>query len=131
MISKSILKSNELPGVRLVLKRSQQGTKKLFNQYGERLICVRYRYDPIRKQRIKTVELTIEKSYWKPETYQRFFPDFTAGIQVHYHESDIRQTVKSAGGRWNPVHKLWEFPLSTIFELDLEDRIVTKEDLDK
>ena len=42
--------------VRLHLKPGQKGTKQLLAQYGDRLICVRYRYDAQRKKRFKTVE---------------------------------------------------------------------------
>jgi len=54
-----------------------------------------------------------------------------AGIRIGYSETEIRQNVKDAGGKWNPVHKVWELPLDTIFEMDLEDRIVYKEDSQK
>jgi len=39
--------------VRLHLKPGQKGTKQLLAQYGDRLICVRYRYDVQRKKRLK------------------------------------------------------------------------------
>ena len=45
--------------VRLHLKPGQKGTKQLLAQYGDRLICVRYRYDAQRKKRFKTVELLV------------------------------------------------------------------------
>jgi len=45
--------------VRLHLKPGQKGTKQLLAQYGDRLICVRYRYDVQRKKRLKTVELLV------------------------------------------------------------------------
>ena len=47
------------PRVRLHLKPGQKGTKQLLAQYGDRLICVRYRYDAQRKKRFKTVELVV------------------------------------------------------------------------
>jgi hypothetical protein len=47
---------------RLTLPPEQDGAKRLRNRYGERLVCVRYRYDETMKQRWKTVELIIEKS---------------------------------------------------------------------
>jgi len=31
--------------VRLHLKPGQQGTRRLLEEYGDRLVCVRYRYD--------------------------------------------------------------------------------------
>jgi hypothetical protein len=41
---------------RLTLRPSQPGTKQLRVQCGERLVCVRYRYDEQRQKRLKTVE---------------------------------------------------------------------------
>ena len=43
----------------LHLKPGQKGTKQLLAQYGDRLVCVRYRYDAQRKKRFKTVELSV------------------------------------------------------------------------
>lgn len=40
---------------RLSLAPGQNGTKKLLAKCGERLVCVRYRYDAARKVRHKTV----------------------------------------------------------------------------
>jgi len=100
-------------------------------QYGDRFVCARYRDDPVRKKRLKTVELVVKEKYWKPESYQQLVPDVKAGIRIGIQESRLRQTVKEAGGRWNPIHKVWQLPLSTIFELDLEDRIVFEEDRKK
>ena len=44
---------------RLHLKPGQKGTKQLLAQYGDTLVCVRYRYDEQRKKRFKTVELIV------------------------------------------------------------------------
>ena len=52
--------------VRLHLKPGQKGTKQLLAQYGDRLICVRYRYDAQRKKRFKTVELVVAERDWEP-----------------------------------------------------------------
>ena len=54
------------PPVRLHLKPGQKGTKQLLAQYGDRLICVRDRYDAQRKKRLKTVELLIAERHWEP-----------------------------------------------------------------
>ena len=68
----------------------------------------------------------MDEKYWKPECYQGIVPDLKVGIRVHIHENELRQDVKMAGGKWNPIQKVWELPLPTVFELDLEDRIVEK-----
>lgn len=52
--------------VRLHLKPGQKGTKQLLEQYGDRLVCVRYRYDAERKKRFKTVELLVAERDWEP-----------------------------------------------------------------
>lgn len=44
----------------------QRGTRKLLARYGERLICVRYRYDAASSTRYKTVELIVDQAPWTP-----------------------------------------------------------------
>ena len=51
---------------RVKLKPGQKGTKKLLAQYGEALVCVRYRYDAARRKQIKTVELVVSETDWTP-----------------------------------------------------------------
>jgi hypothetical protein len=51
---------------RLTLAPGANGTKKLVERYGQRLVCVRYRYDRERRTRIKTVELIEDESPWTP-----------------------------------------------------------------
>ena len=40
----------------VTLQPGQKGTKKLLAQYGDQLVCVRYRDDSARRRRLKTVE---------------------------------------------------------------------------
>ncbi len=51
---------------RLKLKPGQRGTKKLQAMYGDRLVCVRYRYDPDTGRRFKTIEIIVEEKEWTP-----------------------------------------------------------------
>src|SRR2546428_13822708 len=46
--------------IRLKLRPGMSGTKKLLARYGERLVCVRYRYDRATGRRVKTAELIVE-----------------------------------------------------------------------
>jgi len=46
--------------IRPTLRPGQAGTKKLARRYGERLVCVRYRYDEKTERRLKTVDLVVE-----------------------------------------------------------------------
>jgi hypothetical protein len=51
---------------RLIIKPEQRGTKRLAKKYGDVLLCLRFRYDGERRQRLKTIGLTIERSEWTP-----------------------------------------------------------------
>jgi hypothetical protein len=50
----------------VTLQHGQKGTKQLLAQYGEQLVCIRYRYDATRQRRLKTVELVVEETPWRP-----------------------------------------------------------------
>ena len=52
--------------IRLTLRPGMAGTKKLLERYGERLVCVRYRYDRATGRRVKTAELIVEDVAWAP-----------------------------------------------------------------
>jgi hypothetical protein len=65
----------------LRLKPGQKGTNRLLAQYGDRLICVRYRYDAQRKKRFKTVELLVAERDWEPPR-RPFAPDQIVGMRV-------------------------------------------------
>ena len=112
---------------RLTLQPNQDGAKQLHEQYGDRLVCVRYRYDETKKQRWKTVELIIEKSEWEPPLPRRQ-EDTIVALQVAAQEREVRQQVKAAGGKWNPKEVVWELPYGQVVALGLTARIVTKGD---
>src|SRR3989454_11016778 len=78
------------PRVRLHLKPGQKGTKQLLAQYGDRLICVRYRYDAQRKKRFKTVELLVAERDWEPPR-PRFAHDRIAGLSAAFADVAVRE----------------------------------------
>lgn len=53
---------------RLTLAPGENGTKKVVQRYGDRLVAVRYRYDAERRLRLKTVELIEEQTPWIPSS---------------------------------------------------------------
>ena len=107
--------------VGLHLKPGQKGTKHLLEQYGGRLVCVRYRYDAARKKRVKTVELVVAESDWEP----RFAPDEIVALRVAYTDVATRKRVKQAGGTWNPDRTVWQLRYDRVVALGLRRRIVT------
>jgi hypothetical protein len=117
---------------RVTLKPGSKGTKKLVTQFGERLVCVRYRYDAARQIRYKTVELVIEQLPWNPARREGpgpARPPVLVGLRVRFDEEQLRKRVKDAGGRWLPDRKLWVVPLSVARRLGLADRAAAVPDL--
>ena len=110
---------------RLTLQPDQDGAKQLRNQYGDRLVCVRYRYDEMKKRRWKTVELIVEESDWEPPVPE-WQEDTLVALQVAVQERGVRQQVKAAGGKWNPRDVVWELPYGQVMALGLTDRVVSK-----
>ncbi len=108
---------------RLTLRPGQRGTKKLLAQYGDRLVCVRYRYDGTKKKRFKTVELIVEEIDWEPGA-DSVPDDTTVAIRIGWHEKELQGKVKRAGGKWNPRRRVWEIRYDRMVELGLEGRLV-------
>jgi hypothetical protein len=109
----------------LSLKPGQGGTKRLLAKYGERLVCVRYRYDEKRGKRFKTVELIIEESAWT----RKYQADEIIGVQLDMREDALRIRICKAGGKWNHKSKLWEMRYDRAVELGLKGRIIRLESI--
>jgi hypothetical protein len=109
--------------VRLHLEPGQKGTKRLLEQYGDRLVCVRYRYDAPRRKRFKTVELIVAERDWQPPR-PPLAPYRPISLRIAFAEADLRRRVKQAGGRWNPDERVWQLPHDRAVALGLGSRIV-------
>jgi hypothetical protein len=115
--------------VRLKLKPGQRGTKKLTHKYGDRLVCVRYRYDEKSRKRYTTVELIVSETTWQPPAFK---PDAIVLIKIGFKEKDLREKMKEVGGVWSNSRKMWKLPFKIARKLDLEDRIAAEfKDLSK
>ncbi len=108
---------------RLTLRPGQKGTKKLMAQSGDRLVCVRHRYDEERKKRYKTVELMVEETEWEPAASTPS-GDAIVEIQVKWGEAEVGRRVRQAGEKWNASKRVWELRYERVRELGLEGRIV-------
>jgi hypothetical protein len=109
--------------IRSTVHPGQRGTKKLLAQYGERLVCVRYRYDGKRQKRLKTVELIVEEEDWTVPTPSPKKNDMVH-IALTVQEVPLRQRVKRYGGRRNPQRGLWEIRYEHVLALGLQARII-------
>lgn len=117
-----------------VLKPGDKGTKRLQQVYGDKLICVRYRYDKKQRKRLTTAEIIIEEKSWVHSP--RFNPEQASGknefvlIRVFFSEEDIRGKIKSHGGRWKPEQKAWALDYQTVEKLGLQHRIIGYDNID-
>ncbi len=112
---------------RLILRPGQRGTKKLCAEFGERLLFVWYRYDEERRKRFKTVEPVVDEVDWEPRR-PKMGGDTIVALRVDWQEMELRHTVKTAGGRWNPGRRLWELRYNRVVELGLEERMMQGQD---
>jgi hypothetical protein len=106
----------------VTLQPGQKVTKKLRDRYGDRLVCVRYRYDAVGQRRLKTVELIVEEVPWRPERAARRGAEMV-GVRVGVQEVSLQRQLKLAGGRWNPLRRVWELRRDQALKLGLKDRI--------
>jgi hypothetical protein len=105
------------------LKPGQKGTRRLVEQFGDSLLCVRYRYDAIRGVRLKTAEIIVEEKVGKPAAQYR--DESMVSVIVAYTEKALRDRLKAAGGRWDPKEKLWRVRFGSIRgDGELEERIL-------
>lgn len=105
------------------LKPGQAGTKKLLAEYGEKLVCVRYRYDAENRCRIKTIELIVEKTPWEPPA-PKIPLNRIMNLRIRYGEVDLGKQVRAAGGIWNREKQAWELPYQHVLRLGLAERII-------
>jgi hypothetical protein len=108
---------------KLNLKPGSRGTKKLSDKYGDRLLCVRYRYDPVKMKRYKTVELIEEETQWKPPEKKRETQLEFVGVRVGFDEANLQTQLRKAGAKWDRKRKLWIARKEVALNLGLQDRI--------
>jgi hypothetical protein len=110
---------------RRTVSPGQKGTKKLLEQYGGQLVCVRYRYDAQREISIKTVEIIVAEAKYKPRP-RRIPDDQLVGLRIGFREVELQRRIRQAGGKWNAADRLWEIRYNQVVKLDLTERIEKK-----
>ena len=105
------------------LRPGQKGTINLVAEYGDALLCVRYRYDEESRTRLKTVELIIEKKPWTPPSH-RFKDDTHVPVRIGYDDKALREKAKAAQGKWDPKTRAWYIQFGKIKGTELEKFII-------
>ena len=108
--------------IKATMKPGQNGTKRYLREYGDQLVCVRYRYDKHRQKRITPIELAVDEQDWVPGV---IFPrNRQVFLRVGYGEAELREKVKQAGGYWDGEKKAWRLSFNRVLALGLERRII-------
>jgi hypothetical protein len=100
----------------------QTGAAENEKEYGNALLCVRFRYDAKLQQRLKTIELIVERTEWTPPP-PRYAADTLVPLRIEAADMPMRFQAKSAGGRWNPEKRLWFVKYDKIVGTPLEKHI--------
>ncbi|MCP3959621.1 MAG: hypothetical protein GY719_17365 [bacterium] len=116
------------------LKPGQKGTRDLAARHGASLVCVRYRYDEDTREHLKTVELVVRRRSRERELERAasaavnsraaVAADRRVALRIGLRERDLQWRVKSAGGRWDPVRRVWILKRNVAERLDLLHRVV-------
>ena len=108
---------------RVKLNPGQKGTKRLTEQYGDSLVCIRYRYDANARKRYKTVEIVVSESDWTPPPGK--YPDGAlVPLKIGIKETAAQEQMRAVGGRWDRQQQLWIVPFGCIAGTKLEKFIV-------
>ncbi len=105
------------------LEAGQPGSLKEVNKFGDKLICVRYKYNPETNKKIKTVELIVENKTIA-NSKKRIPFNKKVFVKIEYYEKKLQKIVKSAGAVWHSSKKLWKIQYGDAYNLGLENRIV-------
>jgi hypothetical protein len=110
-------------GVRKKLDAGQPGTQRYLRQFGESLVCVRYRHHADGR-RYTTVEIVVDERHSLPMTrHPPLPPDAMVAVRIEYADADLRTRAKAAGARWDADRKAWLMNMETAYRLGLKDRI--------
>ena len=101
------------------------GTKKLVQQYGENLLCLRYRVNTETRERIRTVELILEDKDAPKKKAEKPITDQTImRVEIGLDEKLLAKRIRASGGRWDREGEYWKLPYKTVKALDLEENMV-------
>ena len=96
------------------MRPGTRGTAKLLRNWGDRLISVRYRYCDAPPTRFTTVEIVVATAPWKVS------PRRSVHVDVKSWESDLRDRIRAAGGRWVPEATRWRMRYDRALALGID-----------
>jgi hypothetical protein len=98
------------------------GTKKYVNKYGDRLVCVRYKYDQHTGTKTKTIELIVTQEKWVKKK-SAIPPNKKMYLNIHHTDTFLQKLVRDAGGTWDYKTRCLRLSFRMICSLGLEEYI--------
>jgi hypothetical protein len=109
--------------VRKTMRPGQKGTGKLLRDWGERLVCVRYRFDSERRVRYTTVEIVAsDPRPWIPP--RRMPASALVYLRVEREDWKAIRKLRDARAWWDRERGLWRLRYDAAERLRLRNRIV-------
>jgi hypothetical protein len=110
--------------VRKTLRPGQKGTRRFLRDWGDRLVCVRYRFDPGKRVRYTTVELVAsEPRPWTPPARPR--PDALVYLRIDRDDWKALRKAREARAWWDRERGLWRLRYDAAERMRLRNRIVS------
>jgi hypothetical protein len=111
------------------LRPGKNGTKRLVELYGDDLVAVRYRLDPLQQISYTPIELIIERkpapSQGINRTAQRLYQNRQSGVvPILRHETDLQRLAKNVGAKWQPDRQAWLMRRGDAVKLGLSERLI-------
>ncbi len=95
----------------------ERGAIKLTRLHGDTLLCVRYRENPDRTERITTIELVVERAVIQKRS------DTVVAFKIKPEERDLQRRALALGARYDSTTKLWKLARREVLRLGLRHRI--------
>lgn len=110
--------------VRKKLGAGQPGTRRYLRQFGDSLVCVRYRHHADGR-RYTTVEIVVDERHGLPMTHHASLPPHAmVAVRIDYADAESRAWAKAAGARWDASRKAWLMNMETAHRLGFKERIL-------
>lgn len=116
------------------IKPGVRGTKRFLKEYKDQRVVVCQRKKPEESKAYTTVELIVDKrddelgvNFKKVNAIKN---QSLVPLKIAFHEVEIRNKVKQAGGQWHHADKVWLLPYFKVVEFNLSNRMI-KEDVSK
>ncbi len=87
------------------LRPGDSGSHRFLDEWGDKLVAVRYRKSDCGKQIYTTIEVIVDQRDASPPSHrilQMTGRNRAVAIRVHYEEQELRQKIKAAGAKWSP-----------------------------